>query len=319
MILGIGFIMVAAMFPVAIHQTEDSVRETNGAAIARAGTEYIEKLASETFFNPSNKQNYSMMVPTVPLFQVGVPFAQPAGFNPTISTGQASVTVPGQVWSLYDTRLGANYSLAQQNATWSALASASLIMPDDNRYGWAVMYKRDVVVPITWNGSTATVNYNLAYGASNAQVIIVPVQSRAKPAYDPVLDARYTGSLVPTLLSSAKITNTVGISTITFNGTPPQPAEGAYIVISDDTLNASDPRHSLLTGRIFRLGIQPNGSTNAWQLAPGSDLTATDIAAVGSSITVNVLIMGRGVDANNNVAGAAQDIAAYSTFVQVPN
>src|SRR3712207_3189828 len=49
-ILGIGFIMVAAIFPVAIQQTRMTVDETSAAAIARDAIALIQRVAegSET-------------------------------------------------------------------------------------------------------------------------------------------------------------------------------------------------------------------------------------------------------------------------------
>src|SRR5215218_4301657 len=43
MILGIGFIMVAAMFPVAIQQTRTTAEEGNAAAVARGAVKLIEE------------------------------------------------------------------------------------------------------------------------------------------------------------------------------------------------------------------------------------------------------------------------------------
>src|SRR3954463_10483758 len=42
MVLGIGFIMVAAMFPVTISQTQATMRESVGANIARAAIDYLQ-------------------------------------------------------------------------------------------------------------------------------------------------------------------------------------------------------------------------------------------------------------------------------------
>ena len=39
-VLGIGFIMVAAIFPVAIMQTQAAMEETVGTAVARNGVSY---------------------------------------------------------------------------------------------------------------------------------------------------------------------------------------------------------------------------------------------------------------------------------------
>ena len=45
MILGIGFIMVAAVFPVAIKQTEETLEETTGASVAKSGGELFACIA----------------------------------------------------------------------------------------------------------------------------------------------------------------------------------------------------------------------------------------------------------------------------------
>ena len=46
MILGIGFIMTAAIFPVALLQSKTSQEETSGAGIARGGANYLDQLAN---------------------------------------------------------------------------------------------------------------------------------------------------------------------------------------------------------------------------------------------------------------------------------
>ncbi len=46
MVLGIGFIMIAAIFPVAIKQTQATSEETNAATIAKGGVDYFEKIAT---------------------------------------------------------------------------------------------------------------------------------------------------------------------------------------------------------------------------------------------------------------------------------
>ena len=49
MILGIGFIMVAAIFPVAIQQTATSSEETTAAAVARGGANFLERVATTSY------------------------------------------------------------------------------------------------------------------------------------------------------------------------------------------------------------------------------------------------------------------------------
>lgn len=53
MVLGIGFIMIAAIFPVAIKQTQATGEETNASHIAKGGVDYFEKIASGTTMPPT--------------------------------------------------------------------------------------------------------------------------------------------------------------------------------------------------------------------------------------------------------------------------
>src|SRR5438477_6450612 len=44
-ILGVGFIMIAALFPVAIRQSKSTADETSAAAFARVATNYVDTIA----------------------------------------------------------------------------------------------------------------------------------------------------------------------------------------------------------------------------------------------------------------------------------
>src|SRR6476620_7624896 len=50
MVLALGFIMIAAMFPVTIRQTQSTVEETNGAHLAKGAVDYLQNIASEDLF-----------------------------------------------------------------------------------------------------------------------------------------------------------------------------------------------------------------------------------------------------------------------------
>ena len=54
MILGIGFIMVAAIFPVAIQQARNSSEETAAAAVSRGAANFVEKVATESVMPVTN-------------------------------------------------------------------------------------------------------------------------------------------------------------------------------------------------------------------------------------------------------------------------
>src|SRR6187402_1210203 len=50
MVLGIGFIMVAAMFPVTISQTQQTMRESVGANVARGAIDHLQSVANSDHF-----------------------------------------------------------------------------------------------------------------------------------------------------------------------------------------------------------------------------------------------------------------------------
>ena len=52
-VLGVGFIMIAAIFPVAISQSQASVGETYGVTAAVGGVSAMTQLATGTVLNPS--------------------------------------------------------------------------------------------------------------------------------------------------------------------------------------------------------------------------------------------------------------------------
>src|SRR6266567_9033270 len=54
-ILGVGFIMVAAMFPVAIHQSQTTNDENTGSHISRGATNVVRQIAASSIF-PTTKQ-----------------------------------------------------------------------------------------------------------------------------------------------------------------------------------------------------------------------------------------------------------------------
>src|SRR5438094_10393216 len=52
-LLGIGFIMLAGMFPVAIQQTQTNVEESTASTIAQAATRYLEQTLTQADVRPT--------------------------------------------------------------------------------------------------------------------------------------------------------------------------------------------------------------------------------------------------------------------------
>jgi competence protein ComGC len=106
LILGIGFILIAAIFPVAIKQTQTSAEETTAATIAKGGVSYLVKYNTQSnWYTPSTA--------TLPDGLV----------HPIGPTAIASEPVP-------------------TNTTLWPLISGNLILPSDPRYAWVAMYRQ---------------------------------------------------------------------------------------------------------------------------------------------------------------------------------
>jgi type II secretory pathway pseudopilin PulG len=319
MILGIGFIMVAAMFPVAIHQTEASNRETIAASLGRAGKECLSKtaLVQLPYGVPLGTPTYSVLTPTMP-FPVGA-----APLPPGVST----TVYYGKVWSMYDVA-PAHDSVAHASLLWGSVAR-NLIQQVDPRFAWIAMYRRDYIA----SGTPGAVPTSIT-PAPYAQVIVIGVQSQNKPAYvntsrggaglTPISDAPaipLPGDLLPQFSTGATFKPPVAtpFSTITFapgSSTPPLVlAEGSYVIISNA---AAIPRYN---GRIYRLGTQLSVTPNTWEFLPGQGMLPSD-AANFPSLTADVFIVGPGYDFNHpaqGIHGPSEAISAYSTYITVPN
>jgi len=329
MILGIGFIMVAAIFPVAIQQTALTGDETVAAAIAREGTDAMTSI-----------NNSALLPPTVS--------------NPPSVTAVAGQRVIGQVWSLHDDRMvnwtpsAPTGTVLQRDVTWNAI-SGNLILPMDRRYAWVGMYKRDG----TWNGPTP----NQISPDPYAQVIIIGVQCRNRSAYDPTVDLDRAPNVTPaqpatlepavmTASLEASDPTTAGAPVMTFptniptsDGHTDRLAPGAFVVISDDNLINYGPPTSpyrqyagQFNGHVYRLGnFRADKSTAdllVYELAPGYDAfpdpgISTNVLEVKNA---QVMVVGKAFANPANpyngksllqFEGGIQDVAVYVTYIRV--
>ena len=353
MILGIGFIMVAAMFPVAIHQTESSNQESITASVARASADYMNRLAAMPL-PPAAIAGYttatiSPLPPTPSILLPTFPGAAlPAATAYKLPTGRTSMIVPGQTWTMFDGRDSWVYSFVgpptstanHPNVLWTSVAR-NLIQPADMRFGWAVMYRRDMIAT-----GKAGVTPTAIAPAPYAQVIVIGMQSRNAPAYDPTTNIPDPPSVsaptpfLPSIVGDCTGNHGVILTQPKFLGGPSYAdfsnvtttptgmcVEGAYIVISNDNVpTTSTPTgmwHGALNGRVFRLG---GPQSVAWPMLPGGDLTPNDVVILNTMTSINggtppqfdVLVVGRGLS-GGSFTGPAQDVTAYSTIVPIPN
>ncbi|MGH7213993.1 MAG: PulJ/GspJ family protein [Tepidisphaeraceae bacterium] len=300
-ILGVGFIMIAAIFPVAIQQTKATTEETQAASTARSAMAMVEQI-SETGVFPATDLRRS-------------PPASGTGLRPALSVpANNQITASGVVLSLYDTRL----DTATRNALWNAVRG-SMILPSDNRVAWTLLFRRDGIYRNSGSAALPTTDTTdvTLQGATIAQLWIIVAQARNRSTYTPVDDAAIPGTpttphpqLVPRRLT-AELTNGEP-DTITFTAGPTGTVvAGAYMVISDDGTALGTAN-----GRIYRIGDHVTGDT--WQLLPGNDMAsaAEDIPAPGAE----VFVLGReqttpGENGTNSFEGLAQDVSLITTFI----
>jgi hypothetical protein len=294
-ILGIGFIMVAAIFPVAIEQAKNTSDEVAGATIARGATNFIAGLAAASDDPPASP----LVNHVAPLFPGTDLYAAPpataaaqtaAGAvspTPAPAPGQ-SITARGKVLSFFDFRLVATPPIQYQTNLWNA-TSGNLISTNNPAYGWIGMYKRDVTYTTNTLGVTTSANAPLM------ELFIIPVQASSSSIFttaDTTLlaaGAQTQATLLPKPVKVAIVPSVAiagGVSLLAFDTSSDAntqanvlgAAENSYVIISSDNISkpdgtaapgASDDR-GYMNGRIFKLGTRRPDLDNDATIFPGT-------------------------------------------------
>jgi prepilin-type N-terminal cleavage/methylation domain-containing protein len=302
-ILGIGFIMVAAIFPVAIMQTQATQEETIGSAVTRNGVNYLRS---------------GMMVNANKLPYTNAPHTPPALAN------------PGRVFSFYDPRIapgtppndqtGAELK-PQSVALWNSVRG-NVIVSDDPRFAFVPLYVREP-------------------GAKFAKVITIAVRLRTRDAFKPADTERRGAACAELEPRPVRVTTTDGapdrliIENVTSGPLQAMSAAsnaylaaapGAYVIISQDTI-ADDPttpfknEHGQLNGRIYRLGLElapPSVTSRAFELAVGEDMMSPAEDMTGAT----AFIVGRGYASDavsdTSYAGPNMAVQRYENVISLP-
>ncbi len=301
-VLGIGFIMIAAMFPVAIQQTATTSEETNAAAIARGGVNYLKSIATNANMPPTDA-NPADAAPVAPFIATGTPLAPP-------NTG-----------------------------SWEAMRG-NVILSNDPRYGFVALYRREAGLSI-----------------AQVFIIATQVRARSRyDDTDTDNPTGGVGNLVarPVEVTVTKNGGGTGIHWMAIadrdpggiEGAKDAVAEGAYVIIGIDPGRippATGTPPGTFNGRVYRIGAQATDAVGAlvadtWTLQPGNEYqtlvqpgpdlklgTSDDIDwDIGDDAVA--WIVGREYNTETPVPtasnphdfrGPAQDIALYSSFIQV--
>ena len=344
-LLGIGFIMIAAIFPVAIQQTALVSNETQASAVERDAIKKIQAVADGTVAPGATYGQTNSLL------------------QPTLRTVSAGVTVPVIAAFSY-----------QMNQAFGA----DTFFSADHRFGWVGFYRRDsvtspyaqVFIVALQNPNFASYSTTAPPGLSSPASPPPPNASPVSPPIPPVV-YNYEGYGIPTgnaalspiypwgtqsptsnpylyVYTSASATpapiiagypakllppDANGISYIQFASVT-SAVTGAFVLIADDGTNASKvspPPPPLLTGRFLRLGaVQSDGVTYA--LEPGNDVSAADLTQLNNingntTAAVNVFVIGSAPtlpqnppysgDYDGPFTGANQDIGVSSAMIRV--
>jgi hypothetical protein len=297
MILAIGFIMTAAIFPVALYQTRTTGEEVVASTVGRGGVNYFQQVGLTANALPATDlmaaaPNGPRANPLPPGFTAPPAFAIPAGAPDNVAR------FPGKVLSFRDNRL----TPVVRDALWNKVVG-NLILPDDPRVAWVGMYRRGMTYTNT-NGTPAAPGDPGVTESPDpyATVIVIGVTIRNRSTYEaakdlyrfpvnapPAAASLTPGTLEPTVVYVKTAEGLSNSDLLTFydaTGTtridPDIAAEGAYIVISDDQLTdygttTVQELPGFLNGHIYRLGARRQDlGVGTWELALDGDLAFID-------------------------------------------
>jgi prepilin-type N-terminal cleavage/methylation domain-containing protein len=353
-ILGIGFIMLAAMFPVALSQTKLTVNESAGIQAATGAS-----AAMNSVFDGSDWSLCSASVSingTGTLLNESLPYTVLPALVPT---GVLQSFVPGQAIPLGSIAgVGSPPMPSSANGYFTPgsggdptpspnAISLNQIVPSDPRYAWTILYRRDLVASYA-NSSSTTQFVPSPY----AQLICIPVVTgvTGQFAQGDVPTGTYSnsGSVRPQQAQGSinfdTNSNTYYFeapSGTTLQGAPYGP--GSYLVVNDDQITNNN-FHGLLNGNVYRLGSvipvnnDPDTSGNLeFYFAPGWDFQpqvvyspvpnaspgSTTIDGSGGAApnstdlgSISFYVVGR-YSQNGVYSGNSQEVGAFVTTVKV--
>jgi type II secretory pathway pseudopilin PulG len=204
-VLGIGFIMIAAVFPVAISQSQSTKQETTTAAVVQQGVQLIQQAGqwdaaawtwwdgsgyrnypSQGGYNPANQRSWAAVaLPHTRYLFVNrglLPVANEYPFlNPPTPTYDP-VTDPSG-YARFQLR-GEMKPISSQERTnpfvervWQLIRS-SRINQSDPRFAWVAFYRRDVTLYMGASGATTA--YWKEVPSNFAQLVVLGVQSQGE-------------------------------------------------------------------------------------------------------------------------------------------
>jgi hypothetical protein len=294
-ILGVGFVMIAAILPVAIEQSKANVDEATAGAVAQSAVSAVIGSPANT---PAGAAPGSPVVaPPTALFPPTTPNATVAAKGRLYHFGQHTDAKTNET---VNPNIGTNPNVYFTPAEQINALIGNMIYKTDPRFAWVGFYQRDV---ITNSAGTPT-------PASFAKLTVLTMQSRLRTTYtfDPTAATGYDYPYTPSAAPGAqpiRVDNATHPFVGTFRpaqtyvyltervdqpdiltfvssagGSPrvePRAGEGAFVIIASDPssgMPATSGRGTGdLNGKVYRLGQQSTLYPGRWELQPGYDMT----------------------------------------------
>ena len=341
MVMGIGFIMVAAMFPVTIRQQQSTQEETVSAAVARAALTFLQE--NDVIRQIANDPDQHRRKAWQDNHVLSVSEREPDG---QFKHDDASV--------------------------WDALAG-NLILPENPRVAWVPLFRRadsqsglaQVFIVVVQNRSRDQYQLQIpnpnpnagpkqkALGSDVFRTALTGEDQYSSIEPKPVWVTTYPGLQVEGDADAPDRIKFENPDKRPYGNSDPIPdyaawtwrnqedvngvhVEGAYVIIADPGDKSSE-RH--MAGRIYQLGprVDPTAAPDngvfarddiVYKLVPGNDMIVTDVPLKKDSSNktgAKAYIIGRGLRdptlpwdiTNNPFVGPAQDVAIYMSYIKL--
>jgi type II secretory pathway pseudopilin PulG len=282
MILGIGFIMIAAMFPVAIRQTQDTVEEATAGSMARNAALILQRVATNANFPPTQfgqVANYNGYFPNVTVTDPTHP-----SFWETVGGDLISSNDGRYAWMPF-------YCRAKNSSYAQVIIVAMEARAPQNTFTTQDLGTIASAGGISnLQGRSATAQFKPGIGAAPDTIQFMGgngLKYAAEGAFVIIADDHFRPAVVANPTTSCD-----GYVYRIGNVDPSDPSNRTW-----DLMPGSDMKTAVLSGR-----NRPTGAADA-------------------PFGLQVFVVGAAADyANNGLpVGTSMDIAAYTTFIQIHN
>ncbi|HEX2970911.1 MAG TPA: prepilin-type N-terminal cleavage/methylation domain-containing protein [Tepidisphaeraceae bacterium] len=299
MILGIGFIMVAAIFPVAIQQSKANRDDTAGIIVAKTGGKLMQSLEiSQNALLRNGTINGQRDWDVV---------------HPFVDLGP----LPPDHLTLFARVKGNLISKADPHYAWVPLGyklSQPRYAGDDPNHLYPIFSSYTVyIVAVACRTKSAYDDRDITSSSGKGAAYTF----QPKKVYFQLKD----GGLDPDTIQFCRSMS--GLAAYE----PPAAAEGAFVLVADDQYKSGNPRFREANGRLYRLGVKrPDLGRGIWELLPGYDMTndwenIPSVDAPKANKPAIGYMIGRGYSDPSSdsspVEGPAQDLFAMPVMINI--